>query len=130
MSNIINKQRKYGFFFSFFRVSQYLGQRIPLFNTVKVSSCLCSGDEASRRGGGGGGLQLEVSEWTLPGPSVGDVTDEGVGASCQPPFVCEGETGRRVRAFGWKIEQIGPKRAFAILNTLRKAQVCSLTIVS
>lgn len=32
-------------------------------------------------------IQLEVSEWTLPGPSVGDVTDEGVGASCQPPFV-------------------------------------------
>lgn len=34
-----------------------------------------------------GYIQLEVSEWTLPGPSVGDVTDEGVGASCQPPFV-------------------------------------------
>lgn len=30
--------------------------------------------------------QLDVSEWTLPGPSVGEVTDEGVGASCQPPF--------------------------------------------
>lgn len=43
------------------------------------------------------GLQLEVSEWTLPGPSVGDVTDEGVGASCQPPFVCGDETARRVR---------------------------------
>lgn len=43
---------------------------------------------------GGGGLQLEVSEWTLPGPSVGDVTDEGVGASCQPPFVCGDERGR------------------------------------
>lgn len=38
---------------------------------------------------GDGDIQLEVSEWTLPGPSVGDVTDEGVGASCQPPFVCE-----------------------------------------
>lgn len=47
--------------------------------------------------GGGGALQLEVSEWTLPGPSVGDVTDEGVGASCQPPFVCKGETARRLR---------------------------------
>lgn len=34
----------------------------------------------------GVGDQLEVSEWTLPGPSVGEVTDEGVGASCQPPF--------------------------------------------
>lgn len=34
--------------------------------------------------------QLEVSEWTLPGPSVGEVTEEGVGASCQPPFTfCE-----------------------------------------
>lgn len=33
--------------------------------------------------------QLDVSEWTLPGPSVGEVTDEGVGASCQPPFAWE-----------------------------------------
>lgn len=32
------------------------------------------------------GDQLEVSEWTLPGPSVGEVIEEGVGASCQPPF--------------------------------------------
>ena len=39
-----------------------------------------------------GYIQLDVSEWTLPGPSVGDVTDEGVGASCQPPFVCGGKT--------------------------------------
>lgn len=30
--------------------------------------------------------QLEVSEWTLPGPSVGEVTEEGVVGSCQPPF--------------------------------------------
>lgn len=37
-----------------------------------------------------GADQLEVSEWTLPGPSVGEVTEEGVGASCQPPFTfCE-----------------------------------------
>lgn len=33
-----------------------------------------------------GGNQLEVSEWTLPGPSVGEVTEEGVVGSCQPPF--------------------------------------------
>ena len=40
------------------------------------------------------GGQLEVSEWTLPGPSVGDVTEEGVVASCQPPLAWkeEGET--------------------------------------
>lgn len=35
--------------------------------------------------------QLEVSEWTLPGPSVGEVTEEGVGASCQPPFAFDGK---------------------------------------
>lgn len=49
------------------------------------------GGRGLRGGGGGGGSQrkedqLEVSEWTLPGPSVGEVTDEGVGASGQPPF--------------------------------------------
>lgn len=33
--------------------------------------------------------QLEVSEWTLPGPSVGEVTDEGVAASCHPPLACK-----------------------------------------
>lgn len=32
--------------------------------------------------------QLDVSEWTLPGPSVGEVTDEGVVASCHPPLAC------------------------------------------
>lgn len=42
----------------------------------------------------GVGDQLEVSEWTLPGPSVGEVTDEGVGASCQPPFAWEEKKGR------------------------------------
>lgn len=95
---------------------------------MRVSPCLCSGDEASRlegggRGGGGrGGLQLEVSEWTLPGPSVGDVTDEGVGASCQPPFVCEDETVRRVRATpktGTNVRAAAPP---VVLNTLREAQ--------
>lgn len=30
--------------------------------------------------------QLEVSECTLPGPSVGEVTEEGVTASCHPPL--------------------------------------------
>lgn len=71
---------------------------------------------------GGGGLQLEVSEWTLPGPSVGDVTDEGVGASCQPPFVCEDETVRRVRATpktGTNVRAAAPP---VVLNTLREAQ--------
>lgn len=65
-----------------------------------------------RRGDGGEGLQLEVSEWTLPGPSVGDVTDEGVGASCQPPFVCGDERGdgqsgaeKRLRLHVWRRSQ-------------------------
>lgn len=44
--------------------------------------------------------QLEVSEWTLPGPSVGEVTDEGVGASCQPPFAWEGRGGTKRRGGG------------------------------
>lgn len=44
--------------------------------------------------------QLEVSEWTLPGPSVGEVTDEGVGASCQPPFAWEGNIRKRQK-WGW-----------------------------
>lgn len=48
----------------------------------------CSGGRRSEEGGGVED-QLEVSEWTLPGPSVGEVTDEGVGASCQPPFAWE-----------------------------------------
>lgn len=60
------------------------GQRAPGCNTVdsKISPCFLWGwgEEMDE-------IQLEVSEWTLPGPSVGDVTDEGVGASCQPPFV-------------------------------------------
>lgn len=44
-----------------------------------------------------GADQLEVSEWTLPGPSVGEVTEEGVGASCQPPFVfCEEKTKDKI----------------------------------
>lgn len=30
--------------------------------------------------------QFEVSECTLPGPSVGDVTEEGVVACCHPPL--------------------------------------------
>lgn len=41
------------------------------------------------------GDQLEVSECTLPGPSVGEVTDEGVVASCQPPLAWK-ERGREV----------------------------------
>lgn len=47
-----------------------------------------SGPARRAQGSGDGvwGGQLEVSEWTLPGPSVGDVTDEGVVASCQPPL--------------------------------------------
>lgn len=49
------------------------------------------------RRSGGVGDQLEVSEWTLPGPSVGEVTDEGVGASCQPPFAWE----EKKRMVGW-----------------------------
>lgn len=31
-------------------------------------------------------VQLEVSEWTLFAPSIGDVTEDGVTASCQPPL--------------------------------------------
>lgn len=46
-----------------------------------------------------GYIQLEVSEWTLPGPSVGDVTDEGVGASCQPPFVCVDKIGSHLASW-------------------------------
>lgn len=42
-----------------------------------------------------GADQLEVSEWTLPGPSVGEVTEEGVGASCQPPFAFHEEKAKR-----------------------------------
>lgn len=89
------------FFLLFFRVSQYLSKPrdreflcLILWGSVHVYV-----REMRRRDwkGEAGGLQLEVSEWTLPGPSVGDVTDEGVGASCQPPFVCEDETARRVR---------------------------------
>lgn len=30
--------------------------------------------------------QFEVSECTLPGPSVGDITEDGVVASCHPPL--------------------------------------------
>lgn len=41
-----------------------------------------------------GADQLEVSEWTLPGPSVGEVTEEGVGASCQPPFAFHEEKAK------------------------------------
>lgn len=45
--------------------------------------------------------QLEVSEWTLPGPSVGEVTEEGVGASCQPPLACRHTAvGGVIRAIG------------------------------
>lgn len=104
-----------------------------MFNTVRVSPCLCSGDEASRLEGGGrrrrwgGGLQLEVSEWTLPGPSVGDVTDEGVGASCQPPFVCEDETARRVRATCKTATNLRAAALPAVLNTLREAHRCSFS---
>lgn len=83
------------------------------------------GVETGRGVGVGGGLQLEVSEWTLPGPSVGDVTDEGVGASCQPPFVCEDETARgQSDTCGRNVVQTGTKlRAAAppvVLNTLRE----------
>lgn len=31
-------------------------------------------------------LQLDVSEWTLFAPSIGDVTEDGVTASCQTPL--------------------------------------------
>lgn len=30
--------------------------------------------------------QFEVSECTLPGPSVGEITEDGVIASCHPPL--------------------------------------------
>lgn len=86
------KQKKFLFFLSFFLVflrfhstSRTVGQGIPLLNTVNSNISPGLLLEVRRRDGY---IQLEVSEWTLPGPSVGDVTDEGVGASCHPPFVC------------------------------------------
>lgn len=33
--------------------------------------------------------QFEVSECTLPGPSVGDITEDGVVASCHPPLALD-----------------------------------------
>lgn len=39
--------------------------------------------------------QLEVSEWTLFAPSIGDVTEDGVTASCQPPLPWK-ETHKRL----------------------------------
>lgn len=53
--------------------------------------------------------QLEVSEWTLPGPSVGEVTDEGVGASCQPPFAWEKNTRTTVGG-------VSPLLSYSLLN--------------
>lgn len=88
--NVVSR-RNFFFFFFFFSLrfhstSQNCGTGNSL-NTVNsnISPGLCLCLEVRRRDGY---IQLEVSEWTLPGPSVGDVTDEGVGASCHPPFVC------------------------------------------
>lgn len=95
----VYKQRKYYLNFPV-RISRYLAKLwgseflFFFFNSVNsnVSSCfflfVCFLWMECRDGY----IQLEVSEWTLPGPSVGDVTDEGVGASCQPPFVCKDTT--------------------------------------
>lgn len=40
--------------------------------------------------------QFEVSECTLPGPSVGDITEDGVVASCHPPLAWD-TNGERLR---------------------------------
>lgn len=38
--------------------------------------------------------QFEVSECTLPGPSVGDITEDGVVASCHPPLAYNTQIGK------------------------------------
>ena len=45
--------------------------------------CECPGYPA-KRSGAAETDQLEVSECTLPGPSVGEITEDGVVASCHP----------------------------------------------
>lgn len=100
----------------------------------------CSGD------GGGGGWrwrdQLEVSEWTLPGPSVGEVTDEGVVASCQPPFAWEKRRARRRDESGtitlithgssiamqyWGVMNVSPKGTVYSMSSTCKAAIPSTT---
>ena len=63
-----------------------------------LSSCCCwsAGEKSPCPARGEDALiadQFEVSECTLPGPSVGDITEDGVVASCHPPLAwnTEGE---------------------------------------
>lgn len=44
--------------------------------------------------------QFEVSECTLPGPSVGDITEDGVVASCHPPLAWD------AKGKGWDYNHI------------------------
>lgn len=62
------------FFFFYIYISSAVGQ------PAKKSSC------PALRGDALIVDQFEVSECTLPGPSVGDITEDGVVASCHPPL--------------------------------------------